>query len=332
MKQLIKKASEIAEYHKELARLTLVDYSDVNFHLRYYPNLYEKCDLDGLQEFLFTQTVHGPLYKLFSFIQTERKLIVDSQSLGNEFMITDDAVMEFVNYCNPTASRLLLESITVPTSVYTDLYNAIMNKDGNALKKAASNHDLSKLYKTIGYLVALRIELIGPEAACNSEIGLTNDLVLYGFRTFSTLNELNFYDCQSVSFEEAKCITQDMIGDFYYDNYSLYTRFELDSIWKTKSDNIAFKKYYDSISKKTKFGNVPLSVSQKQNAKSSPNLICGVVGLAETLGCGKNTAQKILNKGILQKEKIAYRAGKGWRINRTKLSEFIALNPNTFKF
>lgn len=332
MKQLIKKASEIAEYHKELARLTLVDYSDVNFHLRYYPNLYEKCDLDGLQEFLFTQTVHDPLHKIFSFIQTDRKLVVERHALDNKFMITDDAVMEFVNYCNPTASRLLLESITVPTAAYTDLYHAIMNKDGKALKNAASNHDLSKLYKTIGYLVALRTELIGPGAACDSVIGLTNDLVLYGFRNFNTLHELNFYDYQSVSFEEAKSITKDMIGDFYYDNYSLYTRFELDSIWKTKSDNIAFKKYYDSISMKNKFGNVSFPVSQKQNAKSNPNLISGVVGLAETLGCGKNTAQKILNKGILQHEKIAYRAGKGWRINRTKLSEFIALNPNTFKF
>lgn len=312
--------------------MTLVDYSEVDYYLSFYPNLFDECELDGLQEFLFTQTVHEPLHKIFSFIQTERTLIVDSQALDNKFMITDDAVIEFVNYCNPTASRLLLESITVPTAAYTDLYHAIMNKDGKALKTAASNHDLSKLYKTIGYLFALRTELIGSEATCDSVIGLTNDLVLYGFRNFNTLHELSLYDYQFVSFEKAKSITKDMIDDFYCDNYSLYTRFELDSIWKIKSENIAFKKYYDSISMKTKFGNISLSVTQKQNDKSNPNLICGVEGLAEALGCGKNTAQKILNKEILQKEKIVYRAGKGWRINRTKLSEFIALNPNTFKF
>ena len=49
------------------------------------------------------------------------------------------------------------------------------------------------------------------------------------------------------------------------------------------------------------------------------------------MGCGVTKAQEILNSGILQKNGIAYPAGKGWRINREKLDKFLAENPYAFK-
>lgn len=60
-------------------------------------------------------------------------------------------------------------------------------------------------------------------------------------------------------------------------------------------------------------------------------IIKGVKGLGTHLGCGVTKAQEILNSGILQKNGIAYPAGKGWRINREKLDKFLAENPYTFK-
>ena len=60
-------------------------------------------------------------------------------------------------------------------------------------------------------------------------------------------------------------------------------------------------------------------------------IVKGVRGLGKHLGCGVTKAQEILNSGILQKNGIAYPAGKGWRINREKLDKFLAENPYAFK-
>lgn len=60
-------------------------------------------------------------------------------------------------------------------------------------------------------------------------------------------------------------------------------------------------------------------------------IIKGVKGLGKYLGCGTTKAQEILNSGILQKNGIAYPAGKGWRINREKLDMHLSENPYVFK-
>ena len=60
-------------------------------------------------------------------------------------------------------------------------------------------------------------------------------------------------------------------------------------------------------------------------------LIHGVSGLAKHLGCGKNKAQNILNRNILQEEGIAYRVGNRWIINPNSLDELLAENPEILK-
>ena len=56
-------------------------------------------------------------------------------------------------------------------------------------------------------------------------------------------------------------------------------------------------------------------------------LIKGVNGLAEFLGCGSTKAQNIINSGVLQERDIAYRAGNRWRFNKTLLSELLQEEP-----
>ena len=70
---------------------------------------------------------------------------------------------------------------------------------------------------------------------------------------------------------------------------------------------------------------------KEQESTSDANLIKGVKGLADFLGCGINTAQNIINSEILSKKKIQYRAGKGWRFRKDKLTELLDKEPEIFK-
>ena len=56
-------------------------------------------------------------------------------------------------------------------------------------------------------------------------------------------------------------------------------------------------------------------------------LIKGINGLAEFLGCGSTKAQNIMNSGILQERDIAYRAGNRWRFNKTLLTRLLDEEP-----
>ena len=61
------------------------------------------------------------------------------------------------------------------------------------------------------------------------------------------------------------------------------------------------------------------------------NLIKGVKGLADFLGCGVNTAQNIINSEILLNKKIQYRTGDGWRFRKDKLTELLEKEPEILK-
>ena len=56
-------------------------------------------------------------------------------------------------------------------------------------------------------------------------------------------------------------------------------------------------------------------------------LIKGIGGLAEFLGCGTTKAQSIMNSGVLQERDIAYRAGNRWRFNKTLLTKLLREEP-----
>ena len=70
---------------------------------------------------------------------------------------------------------------------------------------------------------------------------------------------------------------------------------------------------------------------KEQVSTSDENLIKGVKGLAAFLGCGTNTAQNIINDGILLKKKIQYNAGDGWRFRKDKLTDLLEKEPEILK-
>ena len=68
--------------------------------------------------------------------------------------------------------------------------------------------------------------------------------------------------------------------------------------------------------------------SKQSQIKDEPrDLIKGVNGLADFLGCGSTKAQNIINSGILRERDIAYRAGNRWRFNKTLLTRLLEEEP-----
>ena len=70
---------------------------------------------------------------------------------------------------------------------------------------------------------------------------------------------------------------------------------------------------------------------KEQVSTTDANLIKGVKGLADFLGCGINTAQNIIKSEILLKRKIQYNTGKGWRFRKDKLTELLEKEPEILK-
>lgn len=73
----------------------------------------------------------------------------------------------------------------------------------------------------------------------------------------------------------------------------------------------------------------PASSAPEKNVED--NLIKGISGLAEYLGCCKTTAQNIVNKGVLQKAGILYRSGARIRLRKDKLERFLVENPGALQ-
>lgn len=100
---------------------------------------------------------------------------------------------------------------------------------------------------------------------------------------------------------------------------------------------VSLQKYYlkefaDAIGYTSTGSPTTTSVEVKEQVPTSDaNLIKGVKGLADFLGCGINTAQNIVNSEILLKKKIQYNTGKGWRFRKDKLTELLEKEPEILK-
>ena len=131
-------------------------------------------------------------------------------------------------------------------------------------------------------------------------------------------------------------ILQSMNREIEAGNTNVSLRMERDFI-KMICDCVSLQKYYlkefaDAIGYTSTGSPTTISVEVKeQESTSDANLIKGVKGLADFLGCGANTAQNIINSEILSKKKIQYRAGKGWRFRKDKLTELLDKEPEIFK-
>ena len=119
-------------------------------------------------------------------------------------------------------------------------------------------------------------------------------------------------------------------------NTNVSLRTERDFV-KMICDCVSLQKYYlkefaDAIGYTSTGSPTTTSVEVKEQVSTSDeNLIKGVKGLAEFLGCGINTAQNIINDGILLKKKIQYRTGDGWRFRKDKLTDLLEKEPEILK-
>ena len=66
------------------------------------------------------------------------------------------------------------------------------------------------------------------------------------------------------------------------------------------------------------------------NKEADKRIIKGVKGLSQALGISTTKAQEIFNSGILQRNGVAYRNGKAWRLNAEKLNYLLADEPYIF--
>ena len=90
---------------------------------------------------------------------------------------------------------------------------------------------------------------------------------------------------------------------------------------------------YESICMQKELLELLLQVIEEEETNTTPSkeepreLIKGIRGLAEFLGCGSTKAQSIMNSGILQEHDIAYRSGNRWRFNKTLLTKLLQEEP-----
>ena len=119
-------------------------------------------------------------------------------------------------------------------------------------------------------------------------------------------------------------------------NTNVSLRAERDFV-KMICDCVSLQKYYlnefaDAIGYTSKDNSTTISVEVKEQVSTTDaNLIKGVKGLADFLGCGINTAQNIIKSEILLKRKIQYNTGNGWRFRRDKLTDLLEKEPEILK-
>ena len=102
--------------------------------------------------------------------------------------------------------------------------------------------------------------------------------------------------------------------------------------------NIA-KEYFQNpptLEKCTEVDEQPLITSKEEVVRkdeistTDQNLIKGVKGLANFLGCGVTYAQAVINSKVLMKDGIQYKCG-GWLFNKSKLEKLMKENPELLK-
>ena len=131
-------------------------------------------------------------------------------------------------------------------------------------------------------------------------------------------------------------ILESMNREIEAGNTNVSLRTERDFV-KMICDCVSLQKYYlkefaDAIGYTSTGSPTTTSVEVKEQVSTSDeNLIKGVKGLAAFLGCGTNTAQNIINDGILLKKKIQYNAGDGWRFRKDKLTDLLEKEPEILK-
>lgn len=339
MKEKFKK--QITEYHKKLKNLAHFDYHsdqfvDYEWCYDFHPNLYKDDVADeGLKQIMLIKTVYEPVFKILSFIRENGHFEVDTNQLGNEYMIRDEEVIGFLQYASPRHRRLLLDGFTIPTGSYTDISEGIIDLNVESLKRAVAKVDVSGLYKKIAFIDQLRFEL-APRLRSPISIKLWNETLIAYTTSRKWKHSLDETPVkQNIAYDDLCAATKQMISNCYIDDGDSYAGIEAEEIEELINGNKLFKDFYYEIPRhKTAIVKMePSRVMEapKEKVLINDDIIMGVAGLASWIGCSNATAQKIVNKKILQKRGILYYQGRFIRIKKDKLDDLLAREPEIFK-
>ena len=145
-----------------------------------------------------------------------------------------------------------------------------------------------------------------------------------------------YREAQSLFDAPDESVLESMNRDIENGNTNTSLRRERDFV-KMVCDCVSLQKYYLNEFAMTIGYQAKTTYAESNDVEittatsTDDNLIKGVKGLADFLGCGINTAQNIVNSEILLKKKIQYNTGKGWRFRKDKLTELLEKEPEILK-
>ena len=189
-----------------------------------------------------------------------------------------------------------------------DIINILLVATPTELAELLDNINLDTFTKNKWRLVAVKASYASLIAIINDEISNCNTYLSYGNLT------MDYMDCttgESFSYDLKQAITNLNIAKEYFQNPP-------------------------TLEKCTEVDEQPLITSKEEVVRkdeistTDQNLIKGVKGLANFLGCGVTYAQAVINSKVLMKDGIQYKCG-GWLFNKSKLEKLMKENPELLK-
>ena len=189
-----------------------------------------------------------------------------------------------------------------------DIINILLVATPTELAELLDNINLDTFTKNKWRLVAVKASYASLIAIINDEISNCNTYLSYGNLT------MDYMDCttgESFSYDLKQAITNLNIAKEYFQNPP-------------------------TLEKCTEVDEQPLTTSKEEVVRKNEisttdqNLIKGVKGLANFLGCGVTYAQAVINSKVLMKDGIQYKCG-GWLFNKSKLEKLMKENPELLK-
>ena len=189
-----------------------------------------------------------------------------------------------------------------------DIINILLVATPTELAELLDNINLDTFTKNQWRLVAVKASYASLIAIINDVISNCNTYLSYGNLT------MDYMDCttgESFSYDLKQAITNLNIAKEYFQNPP-------------------------TLEKCTEVDEQPLITSKEEVVRKNEisttdqNLIKGVKGLANFLGCGVTYAQAVINSKVLMKDGIQYKCG-GWLFNKSKLEKLMKENPELLK-
>lgn len=189
-----------------------------------------------------------------------------------------------------------------------DIINILLVATPTELAELLDNINLDTFTKNKWRLVAVKASYASIIAAIDGELSNCNTYLSYGNLT------MDYMDCktgESFSYDLKQATTNLILAKEFFQNPPILE----------KSNEVTTQ---------------PLAKQEENEVRTDElsitdqNLIKGVKGLANFLGCGVTYAQAVINSKVLMKDGIQYKCG-GWLFNKSKLEKLMKENPELLK-